>query len=103
MSISHFILLVETDPALTDTLTAQLVRLGIEPIRVAGLDEAVDVIKSKQYAVCAVVVPSTISGSAFECFEKSLAHFANRSEAPATSVLADLSPSSIASGVTGPG
>ncbi len=64
MSTSHFILLVETDPAFTDTLSTQLVRIGIEPIRVPNLDEAVDVVKSKQYAVRGVLVPSEISGKA---------------------------------------
>jgi DNA-binding response OmpR family regulator len=64
MSTSHFILLIETDPTLTDSLAAQLVRMGIEPIRVGDLDEAVDVVKSKQYAVRAILVPSEIPGKA---------------------------------------
>ncbi len=57
MPASHFILLIETDPDRTGPLATQLVRFGVEPIRVRGLDEAVDLLKSKQYAVSAVLLP----------------------------------------------
>jgi len=62
MATSHFILLIETDPSLTGHLAAQLVRLGVEPIRVPSLDEAVEILKSKQYSVSAVVLPSHLPG-----------------------------------------
>ncbi|MFK7898846.1 MAG: PilZ domain-containing protein [Myxococcota bacterium] len=62
MSASHFILLVESPTSSTDPLAAQLVRLGVEPIRVADLAEAVEVVKSKQYAVSAVLVPAELPG-----------------------------------------
>jgi hypothetical protein len=62
MSASHFVLLIETDPSQTGRLAAQLVRLGIEPIRVSDLDEAVEVVKSKRYVVSAVLLPSEIPG-----------------------------------------
>jgi hypothetical protein len=39
-------------------LTAQLVRLGVEPIRVADLDDAVKVVKARQYVISAILVPS---------------------------------------------
>lgn len=38
-------------------LATQLVRLGVEPIRVADLAEAVDTVKSKQYAFGALLLP----------------------------------------------
>ncbi len=62
MATGHFILLVETDPTRTETLSRQMVRMGIEPIRVSDFDEAVDTIKSKQYAISAVLVPSESDG-----------------------------------------
>ena len=62
MSAHHFILLIETDPSLTGGLAAQLVRLGIEPIRVSDLDEAVELVESKHYALSAVLLPSEIQG-----------------------------------------
>jgi hypothetical protein len=62
MSTSHFVLLIEKDPALTGTLAAQLVRLGIEPIRVPDMGEAAAMVKSKQYAVSAVLLPSELDG-----------------------------------------
>ena len=62
MSASHFILLIESDPTQTDTLATQLVRLGVEPIRVADLAEAVDTVKSKQYAFAAVLLPADLPG-----------------------------------------
>jgi Tfp pilus assembly protein PilZ len=62
MSASHFILLVESATGSTDTLATQLVRLGVEPIRVADLAEAVEMVKSKEYAVTAVLLPSELPG-----------------------------------------
>jgi len=62
MSASHFILLIATDPSRTGPLAKQLVRLGIEPILVANLDEAVEVIQSREYAVSAILLPSEIPG-----------------------------------------
>ena len=62
MPISHFVLLLEKDPALTGTLAAQLVRLGTEPIRVPDLIEAVEIVKSKQYVFNAVLLPSELDG-----------------------------------------
>jgi hypothetical protein len=62
MSTSHFILLIETDPTRTGSLAAQLVHLGIEPIRVSDLDEAIEVVESGQYSVSAVLLPSDIPG-----------------------------------------
>ena len=62
MSSGHFILLIETDPSLTGPLATQLVRLGIEPICVPDLDEAIEVVESRQYAVSAVLLPSEIPG-----------------------------------------
>jgi len=62
MSTSHFIVLIETDPAFTETLATRLVRIGIEPIRVANLDEAVEVVESRQYAFCGVLVPAETGG-----------------------------------------
>lgn len=62
MSASHFILLVDSDSTQTDTLATQLVRLGVEPIRVADLAEAVETVKSKQYAVSAVLLPADLPG-----------------------------------------
>ncbi len=63
MSNSHFILLIEGDPSASDALATGLVRLGIEPIRVAGLAEAVETVKSKQYAIRAVLLPSELGGA----------------------------------------
>lgn len=62
MPASHFILLIESDPSWTEKLSAQLVRIGVEPIRVAGLAEAVETVKSKQYAISAVLLPSDLPG-----------------------------------------
>ncbi len=63
MSASHFLLLVESDPERTDALATGLVRLGVEPIRVADLADAVAVVKAKEYAIAAIVVPADASGS----------------------------------------
>ncbi|HEB90853.1 MAG TPA: hypothetical protein ENI85_14865 [Deltaproteobacteria bacterium] len=62
MATSHFILLIETDPSQTGTLATQLVRLGVEPIRVADLNEAVETVKSRQYAISAILLPSELPG-----------------------------------------
>ena len=55
MSTSHFVLLIESDQSLTGPLVAQLVHLGVEPIRVSNLDEALEMVKSRQYAVSGVL------------------------------------------------
>jgi len=60
---SHFILLIEDDPLASDALAAGLARLGIEPIRVAGLAEAVETVKSKEYAIRAVLMPSELDAA----------------------------------------
>ena len=75
MSTGHFFLLIETDPALTGILAAQLVGLKIEPIRVSDLDEALEIVKTRQYAVSAVLVPSEIDGSALGEALKSMRSF----------------------------
>jgi Tfp pilus assembly protein PilZ len=62
MSTGHFILLIEADPSLVGPLATQLVRLGIEPIRVSNLDEAVEVLKSGQYVLAGVLLPSHLPG-----------------------------------------
>lgn len=62
MSASHFILMIESDPKLSETLATRLVRLGVEPIRVADLAEAVATVKSKQYSFGAVILPSDVPG-----------------------------------------
>jgi Tfp pilus assembly protein PilZ len=62
MPASHFLLLVESDPERTDALAAGLVRLGVEPIRVPDLADAVAVVKSKEYAIAAIIVPADLSG-----------------------------------------
>lgn len=62
MPTSHFVLLIENERLQPDMLAAQLVRLGVEPIRVADLQEAVSTVKSKQYAVSAVLIPADLPG-----------------------------------------
>jgi len=62
MSTGHFILLLESDPSPVGPLATQLVRLGIEPIRVSNLDEAVDVLKSGQYVLGGILLPSHLPG-----------------------------------------
>ncbi|HPG26038.1 MAG: PilZ domain-containing protein [Spirochaetaceae bacterium] len=62
MPTGHFVLLIESDPARTKRLAVQLVRLGIEPIRVADLEEAAETVKSRQYAVAAVLIPADLPG-----------------------------------------
>ncbi len=60
MPTSHFILLIELDPHRTSTLAAQLVRLGVEPIRVDDLAEAAAVVRSRSYAFSAVLLPASL-------------------------------------------
>ncbi len=72
MATGHFILLLETDPSLTEKLATQLVRLGIEAIRVADLVEAQDTIKSKEYSIRAVLVPSVFEGKSLRKALKSM-------------------------------
>lgn len=62
MPTSHFILLIETDPSQTGSLAAQLVHLGTEPIRVADLAEAAQVVEEGEYSVSAVLLPSDLPG-----------------------------------------
>ncbi|MCR9093346.1 MAG: PilZ domain-containing protein [bacterium] len=63
MPASHFLLLVESDPERTESLAAGLVRLGVEPIRVPDLADAVATVKAKEYAIAAILVPSDANGS----------------------------------------
>ncbi len=62
MPASHFLLLVESTPDRTDALAAGLVRLGVEPIRVADLADAVAVVKAREYAIAAIIVPADTPG-----------------------------------------
>lgn len=73
MSTSHFVLLIEhgTHPE-GGALAAGLVRLGIEPIRVASLDEATSAVKAQEYAIRAVLLPSEIPGRAVRKALKSI-------------------------------
>lgn len=67
MPTSHFVLLIENpQTGGSDSLAAGLVRLGIEPIRVADLDEAIETVKSRDYAIRAVLVPSGLPGAAIK-------------------------------------
>ena len=72
MATGHFIVLIETDLRRSDTLATQLVRLGVESIRVSNLGEAVDTIKSNQYAISAVLVPSEFEGKTLRKALKSM-------------------------------
>lgn len=63
MPTSHFILLVELDPHRTATLAAQLVRLGVEPIRVADLAEAAALVRSRSYSFSAVFIPTSLAAA----------------------------------------
>lgn len=63
MSATHFILLIEDDRGESDALATRLVRLGVEPIRVDHVNEAAEVVKSKEYAVRGVLLPSNLPGS----------------------------------------
>lgn len=60
MPASHFVLLIEDDRGSSDALATSLVRLGVEPIRVDDLAEAVDLMKSKQYTIRGVLMPSDL-------------------------------------------
>ena len=60
MPTSHFILLIELDPHRTSTLAAQLVRLGVEPIRVDDLAEAESLVRSRAYSFSAILLPSSL-------------------------------------------
>jgi hypothetical protein len=62
MQASHFILMIESNADQGEKLATQLVRLGVEPIRVADLAEAIASVKSKQYAFGAVILPSDLPG-----------------------------------------
>lgn len=62
MPASHFLLLVESDPERTDALATGLVRLGVEPIRVPDLADAVAMVKAKEYAIAAILVPADAPG-----------------------------------------
>lgn len=71
MPTSHFILLVEMDPHRTATLAAQLIRLGIEPIRVADLLEAAALVRSRSYSFSGVLLPASLPPA---LIGKALAH-----------------------------
>lgn len=72
MPASHFILLVESDPVRTDGLATALVRIGVEPVRVEDLADAVAMVKAREYAISAVVVPSDLPGGALHKALKSM-------------------------------
>jgi len=72
MATGHFIILIETDPRRTETLATQLVRLGIEPLRVSDTADALDIVKSRQYAISAVLVPSEFPAKALHRALKSI-------------------------------
>lgn len=63
MPTSHFVLLIEPDPHRTETLAAQLVRMGIEPIRVGELGEATRLVASRSYFFAGVLVPTSLSAA----------------------------------------
>ena len=60
MATSHFVLLIENDPFESERLARQLVHLGVEPIRVADLAEAVAMMKSNAYSIRAILLPSNL-------------------------------------------
>jgi hypothetical protein len=60
MPTSHFILLIELDPHRTSSLAAQLVRLGVEPIRVEDLAEAESLVRSRAYSFSAILLPTSL-------------------------------------------
>jgi len=60
MPTSHFILLIELDPHGTAALAARLVRLGVEPIRVADLAEATALVRSRAYSFSGVLLPASL-------------------------------------------
>ncbi|MBY0401962.1 PilZ domain-containing protein [Myxococcota bacterium] len=61
MPTSHFVLLIEPDPHRTETLAAQLVRMGVEPIRVGELSEATKLVASRSYAISGVLIPTLLA------------------------------------------
>lgn len=60
MPTSHFILLIEPDPHRTEALAAQLIRLGVEPVRVSDLAEAVAVVRARSHVFAGVLVPTAL-------------------------------------------
>lgn len=60
MPTSHFILLIETDPHRTAALAGKLVRLGVEPIRVADLIEAATLVRSGSYVFSGALIPASL-------------------------------------------
>jgi len=72
MATGHFILLIETDPSRTETLATQLVRLGVEPIRVANLADALQIVKSKEYSISGLLVPSEFEAKSLRKTLKSM-------------------------------
>ena len=60
MPASHFILLIDSDPNRSDAIATQLVRLGVEPIRVDDLADAVGLVKAWEYAIEAIILPSDL-------------------------------------------
>ena len=54
--------MIESESNRTETLATRLVRLGVEPIRVSDLAEAVAMVKSRQYAFGGVMLPSDLPG-----------------------------------------
>ena len=63
MSASHFILLVEDERTGSEALAKNLVRLGIEPIRVDDLAQATELVKSKEYTIEGILLPTYLPGS----------------------------------------
>jgi hypothetical protein len=72
VSASHFILLIESDPTVSERLARQLIRQGVEPIRVADPAEAIDVVSSQDYAICAVLIPADLPPEILASAMKSL-------------------------------
>ena len=72
MSANHFILLVENGPVVSEGLAAALIRIGIEPVRVDGLAEAVEMVKSREYAIRAVLFPADLPANAVRKAMKSI-------------------------------
>lgn len=61
MPTSHFILLIELDPHRVSTLVGRLIRMGIEPIRVADVDEAKSIVRSRSYGFSGVLIPTALT------------------------------------------
>ncbi len=72
MTASHFVLLIDSFPERSDTLATQLVRLGVEPIRVPDLADAVATVKSRDLAIQAVILPSDLPGKIIHKAMKSM-------------------------------